>query len=105
MTRDPGSIASAVVACAVAAWMYAAAATGLPDVERGQALYENHCVACHGRNVHGRTGKPPLTHAELAHIVRQWADAEGLPWSGQDVDDVVAYLQRVVYRGMHTGAR
>jgi mono/diheme cytochrome c family protein len=29
-----------------------------PDLERGRALYENHCVVCHTAKVHRRV--PPL---------------------------------------------
>lgn len=76
----------------------AALGAGMPDVERGRALYENHCIGCHGRSVHARPGKTPPTHDELRQIVVRWTRAEGLDWTDEEVADVSAYLERVVYR-------
>lgn len=75
-------------------------AAGISDVERGRALYENHCVVCHGRSVHGRPGRTAPSHAELRQIIVQWQDAERLRWSEQDIVDVTAFLERVVYRSV-----
>lgn len=78
-------------------------AAELPDLERGRALYENHCIACHGRNVHGRPGRPAPTHLELQQIVERWQAAERLRWSEQDITDVAAFLGRFVYRQPEPG--
>ena len=83
----------------------AAAAGAAPDIERGRSLYENHCIGCHGRQVHGRPGRAPPTPAELRQIVVRWEGAEGLQWSEDESADVTAYLQRVVYGGTRTGRR
>lgn len=91
------------VACiALAAWVSLTAsvvgAADMPDLERGRALYENHCIACHGRSVHGRPGRPVPTPLELQQIVERWQAAEHLRWSEQDIADVAAFLGRYVYR-------
>lgn len=70
----------------------------LPDIERGRLLYDNHCIVCHGRSVHARPARTPPTHAELRSIIEQWQQAEGLRWSEQEIVDVAAFLERVVYR-------
>lgn len=67
------------------------------DAERGRALYENHCQVCHTPKVHGRADRLPINKAELRAIVDRWQQAEKLRWSGQDVSDVVEYLNRTRY--------
>ncbi len=42
-----------------------AVAQSLPDVDKGQALFETHCTLCHGINGKGSRG-PSLTRAKLA---------------------------------------
>ena len=80
----------------------AVAATGqgaeLPDLERGRALYENHCVVCHTPKVHRRVPPLPLHTDDLRFIVTVWVSQQGLRWSRDDVEDVVHYLDRTYYR-------
>ena len=87
------------------AWVGVALAADIPDLERGRALYENHCITCHGQSVHRRASTTAPTHAELRQIVQQWQEAEGLHWTEEDIVDVTAFLERVVYRGVRTGRR
>ena len=70
----------------------------LPDLERGRALYENHCVVCHTPKVHRRAARLPLSADDLRFIVAVWASQQGLRWSRDDIDDVVHYLDRTYYR-------
>lgn len=69
-----------------------------PDLERGRALYENHCVVCHTSKVHWREPPLPLRVEELRAVVTIWAREEGLRWSRDDIEDVVQYLDRAFYR-------
>jgi len=69
-----------------------------PDLERGRALYENHCVVCHTAKVHRRVPPLPLGVDDLRFIVAVWATQQGLRWSREDIDDVVYYLDLVHYR-------
>jgi mono/diheme cytochrome c family protein len=70
----------------------------LPDLERGRALYQNHCVVCHTSKVHRREPPLPITLDELRAIVTLWAKEEGLPWRRDEIEDVVQYLDRAHYR-------
>jgi mono/diheme cytochrome c family protein len=70
----------------------------VPDLERGRALYQNHCVVCHTSKVHRREPPLPLSLEELRSIVTLWARQEGLRWSRDDIEDVVHYLDRAHYR-------
>jgi mono/diheme cytochrome c family protein len=69
-----------------------------PDLERGRALYENHCVVCHTPKVHRRVPPLPLHTDDLRFIVALWASQQGLRWSRDDIEDVVYYLDRTHYR-------
>ena len=72
-------------------------AAGVPDMERGRALYENHCEVCHTSKVHSRINRLPISIEELRQIVDNWQKEERLRWSPQDVEDVVQFLNRTRY--------
>jgi mono/diheme cytochrome c family protein len=88
--------------CAVALFLLAvspaAHAAGVPDLDRGRLLYENHCQVCHTPNIHRRAKRLPLNATELRVIVDQWQQEEKLGWSAQDIDDVVQFLRQTRYR-------
>ena len=69
----------------------------LPNLERGRALYENHCVACHTPKVHRRVPRVPLHTDDLRFIVTVWASQQGVRWSPEDIEDVVHFLDRTYY--------
>ena len=71
--------------------------TDARDFERGRALYENNCRTCHTSKVHRRIPQLPVNEDELRQVVLTWVRFEGLQWSGEDVDDVVYYLNRTHY--------
>ncbi len=71
---------------------------GVPDVARGRALYENHCVLCHTPKVHSRPNRIPLNVNELRQIVTNMAKAQNLRWSEEEIADVVWYLNETQYR-------
>ncbi len=70
----------------------------VPDLERGRALYENHCVVCHTPKVHRRVPALPLGIDDLRFIVTLWASQQGLRWNRDEIEDVVFYLDRTHYR-------
>lgn len=71
----------------------------LPAVPpRGQMLYENHCMACHESVVHIRSRQLARSLPQLREQVRRWADYLQLRWSGDEVEEVVRYLDRQYYR-------
>ena len=75
-------------------WMDASAA----DIERGRALYENHCTVCHTPKIHTRPNRLPLNFEGLRRVVVHWAKEENLHWSEAEIDDVVWYLNQTKYK-------
>jgi len=90
------ALASICIASALVASVGCAA--GVPDIERGRALYENHCEVCHTSKVHSRINRLPIDLEELRQIVDNWQKEEHLQWSAQDVEDVVQFLNRTRYK-------
>lgn len=79
-----------------------AAASGLqaqpaPSAQRGQLLYENHCVECHSVRMHWRDQRLVRDWPTLKYQVWRWQDAARLGWSPQDIDDVSRYLNDTIY--------
>lgn len=70
----------------------------LPNLERGRALYENHCQVCHTQKVHTRPNRMILTAAAMRDIVDRWQREENLRWSAQEIDDVVYFLGATLYK-------
>ena len=70
----------------------------LPVPPRGQSLYENHCMACHESVVHIRSTKNTRSLQELRTRVTHWAGYLKLRWGGEEVDDVVKYLDTQFYK-------
>jgi len=69
------------------------------EFDRGEALYENHCSACHDPQVHvAGEARHVGTLADLRARVAAWSVHSGLNWSAEDVDDVTDYLNRRFYR-------
>jgi mono/diheme cytochrome c family protein len=103
---DPGAwairaAASAALGAALAGCAAGGASTTITDardLERGRALYDNNCRACHTARVHRRVPRLPMNEDELRRIVLTWVRFEGMRWSGEDVDDVVYYVNRTYYR-------
>jgi len=87
-----------IIAAGMAVAAAAAQGAELPDLERGRALYENHCRVCHTEQVHGRPNRLPIDQADLRQIVDNWQKLEQLRWTTQDVDDVVWFLNQTRYR-------
>lgn len=70
----------------------------VPDLERGRALYENHCVVCHTSKVHRRYPPSAIDMEALRFIVKVWVEERKLRWGPEEIEDVVYYLDRVHYR-------
>ena len=69
------------------------------EFDRGEALYENHCSACHDPQVHvGGDARHVTTMADLRARVAAWSVHSGLNWSAEDVNDVTDYLNRRFYQ-------
>lgn len=88
----------ALLASAVLARPPAGIAQSAPDLRRGQALYESHCVICYTSKVRRRFPPAAIDLEALHFIVRVWVEEQKLQWSNGDIEDVVYYLDRTFYR-------
>lgn len=75
-----------------------APATHAAEAERGRLLYETHCLGCHESAVHVREQRRVKSAPALRAEVAARAQAAGLRWTAEDIDDVVRYLDRRYYR-------
>lgn len=65
---------------------------------RGQLLYENHCTRCHASTLHVREARRAESLHALQGWVIRWSGEEKLNWSGEEIADVVEYLDRRYYK-------
>jgi cytochrome c5 len=66
--------------------------------ERGQLLYETHCIACHDTQIHWRDQRRVQDWAGLLAQVRAWQARALLGWSDADVESVARHLNERIYR-------
>ena len=88
--------------CAVATALLLAAA--LPataqDANRGRQVYETQCGGCHTARIHQRerSRSRVKSFTELRLEVARWAQQVKRPFTLEDLDDIVAYLDRAHYK-------
>lgn len=68
------------------------------DVQRGQLLYETHCVACHTTQAHWRDNSIVGAWSDVLAQVERWQKNSGQQWDPSEVGDVAAYLNAVYYK-------
>ena len=70
------------------------------DAQRGKALYDIHCVACHYERIHKRDPSRSLIRslAQLRVEVAQRAALTTQRFTVEDLDDIAEYLNRTYYR-------
>ena len=70
------------------------------DAQRGKALYDIHCVACHYERIHKRDPSRSLIRslAQLRLEVVQRAALTKQGFTAEDLDDIAEYLNRTHYR-------
>lgn len=66
--------------------------------ERGQLLYENHCMSCHVSTVHIREQRKAKTPAELRAAIRRWSGELKIVWTEDELADVYQYLNNRYYK-------
>ena len=67
-------------------------------VSRGQLLYENHCTRCHASTLHVQQARRADSLKVLQGWVIRWSGEEKLNWGGEEITDVVDYLNRRYYK-------
>jgi len=86
------------IAAAFAAALAFVPAARAADVERGRALYELRCGACHTESVHGREHRVARDLADVRGWVRRWNESLATGWTDAEIDDVAAYLNATYYK-------
>lgn len=66
--------------------------------DRGQLLYETHCIECHSRQMHWRDQRLARDWNTLAIQVRRFQSLARLEWSEDDVQAVTQHLNATIYR-------
>jgi mono/diheme cytochrome c family protein len=85
------SVVSLTAACA-------AAPAHSADLERGRALYENHCRMCHESLAFKRDDKVAKDYEEVRAQVNRWQTNTSLHWSAEDIENVASYVARTYYK-------
>lgn len=76
----------------------AAPAVPAEGFDRGRALYETRCSACHDRSVHRRESRIATDFETLRRQVERWNENAGGEWRTEEIDQVTAYLNERYYK-------
>jgi mono/diheme cytochrome c family protein len=87
------------VAMVVAGFTGPAAVAG--DLERGKALHDTFCTACHSTGVYRRDDRLANTYLEVRQQVERWQGNAQLRWSPYDIESVAEYLSGRFYKIPH----
>jgi mono/diheme cytochrome c family protein len=68
------------------------------DPAPGRLLYETHCGTCHYERVHERTKSDVKGLADLRDTVARWAAQTKHPFTLDEIESVVQYLNQSHYR-------
>lgn len=68
------------------------------DVDRGRALYNAACDACHSQNIHWRAQHIVDSWESLLAQVKRWQANAGQRWEATDIRNVAAYLNQRFYQ-------
>lgn len=74
-----------------------AAPPDLQSSERGQLLYDTHCVRCHAAQIHWRDLRSATDWDTLRAQVDRWQQQSRLEWPAEDIDAVARYLNETIY--------
>lgn len=79
--------------------------SALGGAKQGEALHSTYCIECHasmfdnnGADIYLRPDRRVTTRGALERQVRRCRDNLGLHWSGDQISDVVEYLDATYYR-------
>jgi mono/diheme cytochrome c family protein len=86
------------VALIVLATAVLAPASQAQDPGRGHLLYFQQCLRCHSPEIHRPERRKVRTFEGLRTAVIQWQREAAAHWTGQDIRDVVSFLNETHYR-------
>lgn len=96
--RRGARLAAPAVLAVLSAVFAAPAAFAQPALERGRALYETRCIACHDRSVHQRESRKAADFAAVRREVERWSATIGGEWRAEELDAVTVFLNERFYR-------
>ena len=67
------------------------------NFERGQELFQDQCVGCHGELNFASKGSKVKKLSDLHKKISSWATHSGTDWSKSEIDDVMDYLNKSFY--------
>jgi len=67
------------------------------DVDNGDDLHFSECTGCHDSTAYTRADRKVQSLARLGTQVRFCKDRLGVTWFDDEVDDVIAYLNKTYY--------
>ena len=95
----------AFIAFAVSAASLFVATTHAADLERGKELHQENCMSCHdsimggnGNQIYTRPNRHINSLSELRHQVKRCKTSLEEPWPDDQINDVVAYLNKNFYK-------
>jgi hypothetical protein len=68
------------------------------DALRGKTLHDSRCTSCHDSSVYTRPDHKIRSLDALRAQVSRCSQAAGANWSGNEISDVVEYLDQNYYR-------
>lgn len=71
---------------------------GAADPQRGELLYNTHCIACHTAKMHWRDQRLATDWDSLIVQVRRWQATILLNWDDDDIASAASYLNSLYYR-------
>ena len=72
------------------------------EIDRGQALYENHCKSCHETQLHELEQRRAKSLQDIRRWVATWAFHAKLDWTADEINDVTDFLNRRFYKFTET---
>lgn len=75
-----------------------AAQADAADTAHGQALVQQHCMACHDNGVYTRPNRRVTSLDGLQKQVRRCELSLGLKWFDEDINAVTGYLNESFYK-------
>jgi mono/diheme cytochrome c family protein len=67
------------------------------DVDRGEALHQEHCQRCHQSDIYNKPDRKVEDLVQLKQRVKQCELVNDLLWFEEEVNDVTAYLNTHFY--------
>ena len=85
-TNQRGGIGAAAALALLLGCMTPIVSADAPT-SRGEALYLNHCTACHESGVHIRAKRKAESRDDIRQWIVRWVKEQNLDWTNEEVKD------------------